>query len=55
MAEDEQNRWSDFVGESLADINEKNSSNLGGHNPKILSDDENGDYSRYDSAQQVCS
>jgi len=53
MAEDEQNRWSDFVGESLADINEKNSSNLGGHNPKILSDDENGDYSRYDSAQQA--
>merc|ERR1712096_506599 len=31
---------------------EQNTSNLGGHNPKILSDDENGDYSRYDSAQQ---
>jgi len=52
MAEDEQNRWSDFVGESLAEINEKNSSNLGGHNPKILSDTENDDYTRYDSAQQ---
>lgn len=54
MAEDDQDRWGHFVGESLAEINEKNSSQLGGHNPKARCSDDDGDadYSRFDSSGQ---
>ena len=59
MPEEDQGRWEKFVTESLAEINEKNSRELGGHNPMHFSsdDDADTDYSTIPfaggSAQQV--
>ena len=56
MAEDDQDRWQRFVAEQLAEINEKNSSLLGGHDPKQIPNDEpETDYNQYHSTtpQQV--
>ena len=60
MPEEDQGRWEKFVTESLAEMNEKNSRELGGHNPMHFSsdDDADTDYNTIPfaggSAQQVC-
>uniref|UniRef100_H2ZK13 Uncharacterized protein n=1 Tax=Ciona savignyi TaxID=51511 RepID=H2ZK13_CIOSA len=43
MPEEDQGRWQKFVTEPLAEINEKNSRELGGHNPMHFSSDDDGD------------
>uniref|UniRef100_H2ZK14 Uncharacterized protein n=1 Tax=Ciona savignyi TaxID=51511 RepID=H2ZK14_CIOSA len=59
MPEEDQGRWQKFVTEPLAEINEKNSRELGGHNPMHFSSDDDGDSDYRDipftsnSAQQV--
>ena len=60
MPEEDQGRWQKFLTESLADMNEKNSRELGGHNPMHFSsdDDTDAEYSNHipfgsNSAQQV--
>jgi len=59
MPEEDQGRWQKFVAEPLAEMNDKNSRELGGHNPMHFSSDDDGDSDYRDipfstgSAQQV--
>lgn len=43
MPEEDQGRWEKFVTESLAEMNDKNSRELGGHNPMHFSSDDDAD------------
>nr|CAB3265861.1 serine/threonine-protein phosphatase 6 regulatory subunit 3 [Phallusia mammillata] len=43
MPEEDQGRWQKFVAEPLAEINDKNSRELGGHNPMHFSSDDDAD------------
>nr|XP_002131688.1 serine/threonine-protein phosphatase 6 regulatory subunit 3 isoform X1 [Ciona intestinalis] len=43
MPEEDQGRWQKFVSEPLAEMNEKNSRELGGHNPMHFSSDDDGE------------
>nr|XP_039253529.1 serine/threonine-protein phosphatase 6 regulatory subunit 3-like isoform X1 [Styela clava] len=43
MPEEDQGRWQKFVAEALSEMNEKNSRELGGHNPMHFSSDEDND------------
>lgn len=43
MPEEDQGRWQKFVAETLSELNERNSRELGGHNPMHFSSDEDND------------
>ena len=43
MPEEDQGRWQKFVAEPLSEMNEKNTRELGGHNPMHFSSDDDAD------------
>ncbi|XP_076799633.1 serine/threonine-protein phosphatase 6 regulatory subunit 3-like isoform X1 [Clavelina lepadiformis] len=55
MPEEDQDRWRKFVTEPLAEVNERNSRELGGHNPMHFSSDDDGEDIAFNpnSAQQA--